>query len=178
MELYSEGYATTCADKPFLIVTRELFLKWDIHYLLFFMEDSLVAIKTREWLRDGRRKAGMLIDEELSKLSIAEIIARDKDNFKIPYKDISKVKIRRKLGPYSKYFEGILKVEGKRKDSFLVWRKQDNAFDECNKILEESLSENTFNEKLHLRHYIFYIIVSFIPILWGVLEVYIRLLAR
>jgi hypothetical protein len=158
----------------------------DVKYVIFFLDDRLVFVKTgtdldaegiiwymsevaRIGMRGGGRymgpigvlAAGMAIDvvrgtagqailkkydeqvtefiAAVSGLTVPEILELDKDNFEIPYSEITAVKIKKEgiLGePHAK--KGRFFVEWKRKDKFEIMVTED--FDECRSIVESYFS--------------------------------------
>ena len=71
----------------------------------------------------------------VSKLSVPEILELDKDNFEIPYSEITSVKIKKEgiLGE-PRVKKGRFFVEWKRKDNFEIMLTED--FEECRNIVE------------------------------------------
>jgi len=126
--------------KHFIKVTKVRWTGWNIQYALFFTEESLVAMKIGGQFSDHYSYwTGVVLDEGLERVTVDKVLALNKDNFGIPYKDISRIEVRKSsagiMGPRT----GVLKIEGKREEEFDIRADQD--FNECTKTLKKHLAE-------------------------------------
>jgi hypothetical protein len=78
--------------------------------------------------------------KSFEKMSIDKLLKMDKKNFEIPYKDISKIGIKKTLiGGLNGPRTGVLLIEGKKKEKFDICLNQ--KYEECEKIVKEVLSD-------------------------------------
>lgn len=132
--------AFTRPGKHFIKVTKVRWTGWNIQYALLFTEESLVAMKIGGQFSDHYSYwTSVVLDEGLERVTVDKVLALNKDNFGIPYKDISRMEVRKSsagiMGPRT----GVLKIEGKREEKFDIRADQD--FDECTKTLKKHLPE-------------------------------------
>ena len=139
----------------------------DIQYAILFLKDRMLFVKVGGQFADtgigaviggvagGGIGAGLghVIEEKVrgssfkkredkiksfEKMSIDELLKMDKKNFDIPYKDISKIEIKKGVG-ISGPRTGVLSIEGKKKEKFNIAINQ--KFEECEKIVKEALPD-------------------------------------
>lgn len=138
------------------ILADEIFAwKPNIHYALFFTSNRLAVAKIGGQLKELASivDLGMFAKkaEELRDVSIESLLKAHKDNFEIPYSEITKVEIRKagwkdKLAA-SRPVPGIITIVGKEEHKFLIaqlaiegskYRTQ--KFEECVDLLRSVLS--------------------------------------
>lgn len=138
------------------ILADEIFAwKPNIHYALLFTSNRLVAAKIGGQLKElaSILDLGMFAKkaEELKDVSIESLLRADKDNFEIPYSEMTKVEIRKagwkdKLAA-SRPVPGIIAIMGKEEHKFLiaqikieVSKYTPQRFEECVDLLRSVLS--------------------------------------
>lgn len=141
--------------KAYILADKIFAWKPNIHYALFFTSNRLAVAKIGGQLKELASivDLGMFAKkaEELRDVSIESLLRADKDNFEIPYSEISKVEIRKagwkdKLAA-SRLVPGIITIMGKEEHKFLIaqvtiegskYRTQ--KFEECVDLLRSVLS--------------------------------------
>lgn len=147
--------------KGYILADKIFAWKPNIHYALFFTSNRLAVAKI-----EGQLKELAFFDfgffakkaEELRDVSIESLLKADKDNFEIPYSEITKVEIRKagwkdKLAA-SRSLPGIITIVGKEEHKFLIaqlaiegskYRPQ--KFEECVDLLRSVLSSKVSVKK-------------------------------
>lgn len=138
--------------KRYILADKIFAWKPNIHYALFFTSNRLAVAKIGGQLKElGGFGVFAKKAEELRDVSIESLLKADKDNFEIPYSEITKVEIRKagwkdKLAA-SRPVPGIITITGKEEHKFLIaqiriegseYRAQ--KFEECVDLLRSVLS--------------------------------------
>jgi len=141
--------------KGYILADKIFAWKPNIHYALFFTSNRLAVAKIGGQLKE----LASIVDlgvfakkaEELKDVSIEGLLKADKDNFEIPYSEMTNVEIRKagwkdKLAA-SRPVPGIITIMGKEEHKFLIaqitiegskYRTQ--KFEECVDLLRSVLS--------------------------------------
>lgn len=141
--------------KGYILADKIFAWKPNIHYALFFTSNRLAVAKIGGQLKELASivDLGMFAKkaEELRDVSIESLLKADKDNFEIPYSEITKVEVR-EAGWKDKFaasrpVPGIITIMGKEEHKFLIaqlaiegskYRTQ--KFEECVDLLRSVLS--------------------------------------
>jgi hypothetical protein len=151
-----EGMSYREDVKGYILADKIFAWKPNIHYALFFTSNRIVAAKIGGQLKEF----ALFVDlgvfakkaEELKDVSIESLLKADKDNFEIPYSEITKAEIRKagwkdKLAASRFVVPGIITIMGKEEHKFLIaqiriegsnYRPQ--KFEECVDLLRSVLS--------------------------------------
>jgi hypothetical protein len=144
----------------YIIAGKMFALKPGIYYALFFTSKRLIAAKVGGQLKDLLGPIALKEyaekAEELKKVSIESILKADKDNFEIPYIDITSIEVE-KAGWKDKLVSdfrsvGTITIKGKEEHRFQIatalridpstpsgWKPQ--KLEDCINVVRSALSD-------------------------------------
>ncbi|MGF3573731.1 MAG: hypothetical protein ACQXXG_09990 [Candidatus Bathyarchaeia archaeon] len=146
--------------KGYFLAEKVFWSKSNIHYALFFTSKRSVAAKVGGQLKDFLGPVAMeeyaRKAEALKEVSIESILKADKDNFEIPYTDITHIEVK-KAGWKDKLITemrtiGTMTIKGKEEHKFQITRAfivdpssptglKPQKLEDCIKVIRSVLSD-------------------------------------